>query len=364
MASKWAFIEANDVLMFRDSRPFTAGANFTARSTFPPHPRTMQGFIRTHILESAGGDYQAFASGNGDALIHKVVGGIDKFGELSITGPFVARHDPKTGIERFFRAPFDLLQNKEDESLSILQPGRQVSFTANVPFEGWRPLMKSMSGAGAEADGWLSETNFRQYLTGKADGKLLPDEAIYQTETRVGLELDYSARRGAPGMFYHAEFIRPINHTGLLVGIENDQNLFKSGTAYLGGEGRTARIEIPRFEPKSLITATEGRIKIVLLTPAWFTNGWQPDTAEGWSAWVGGGRLVSLAIGKPQLISGWDLARKEPRPIRHFLPAGSVFYFENATLTGKAFTEQPPDEDGYVAMGFGGYATAGWNYLD
>jgi CRISPR-associated protein Cmr3 len=68
---------------------------------------------------------------------------------------------------------------------------------------------------------------------------------------------------------------------------------------------------------------------------------------------VGGGTLVSAVIGKPLAISGWDVANKRPKPLRHYVPAGSVYYFENATWKDTQFTESPEGEAQFSQMGFG-----------
>jgi CRISPR-associated protein Cmr3 len=43
-------LEAVDVWLFRDGRPFDAGSDHRADSLFPPYPSVMQGVIRSHHL--------------------------------------------------------------------------------------------------------------------------------------------------------------------------------------------------------------------------------------------------------------------------------------------------------------------------
>lgn len=372
---KWWFIEANDVLMFRDSKPFTAGQNFTARSTFPPHPRTMQGVIRTHILDGEGADFAKFASEQEKEAIKRVVGSPSKFGELALIGPFVAR---RTGTDqrvvRLFRPPLDLLQkkpnpdnpSKPDNPYVVLQPKCVSRLCTNNPFKEWVPLLHNYDEVD-EVEGWLEEHQLVNYLQGNSIEGVVETKNLYHTEARVGLGLDYSKRRGAESQFYHAEFIRPHSDsnatTGLLVGTDNDDGLIKDGPIAIGGEGRTGTIRAAGYQPQNLITERQGRVKVILLTPAYFTGGYKPAS---WERFVGKeAKLVALAIGKPQVISGWDLANKRPRPARHLVPAGSVFYFEDAALTDAAFTESPTPEaeETYGKMGFGAIATAKWDYL-
>jgi CRISPR-associated protein Cmr3 len=135
------------------------------------------------------------------------------------------------------------------------------------------------------------------------------------------------------------------------------------GVIGIGGEARSGTYEVLKSYSLRNSTPKEGRIKIVLLTPAWFSGGWQPVGGD-WSPWVGtDAKLVSMALGRPLALSGWNLAKREPKPLRHFVPAGSVFFFENAHLTDKPFTESPAGEPDYGAMGYGTFAAGNWNYV-
>lgn len=370
MTERWIFIEPNDVLMFRDSRPFAAGQNFVARSMFPPHPRTMQGVIRSHILEAQQADLRAYALGRGTPELMGVLGHPDGWGTLRLDGPFVAHKQAEGAITRYFRAPLDVLASKSTPvTLHVLSPSSDAVLQTNAPFDGWRPLLaRNIEGAGQEADGWLTEGDFIRYLRGQAPAELMDSQTLFQTEARVGLGIDHSRRRHAPGLFYHAEFIRPQPGVGLLVGISGDQGLLpKGGPICIGGEGRGASYSIlPGNKFGSLHTATSGQLKVVLLTPAYFSEGWLP-AGRDWSPWVGTqARLVSVAVGRPQIISGWNMAagggRGASRPIRHFVPTGSVFFFENAHWQGRPFTEET-EEDGSSlgTMGFGSAALGAWS---
>jgi len=188
------------------------------------------------------------------------------------------------------------------------------------------------------------------------------DEVLFEREDRVGIGLSRQQRTVQKSLFYEAEFIRPQANVGLLVEVNDGLLSDDQGVIAIGGEGRTGHYRKVSYTPQ-LPQASGGRIKIVLLTPAYFSEGWHPKNDE-WSRWAGPeARLVSMAIGKPLLISGWDLARRKPRSLHHYVPAGSVFYFENAQVPNKPFTETPPDSPDAGAMGFGAFAAGNWDYL-
>jgi CRISPR-associated protein Cmr3 len=378
-AWRWVFIEASDVWLFRDNKPFTAQENFVARGQFPPTPMTMQGVVRTYFLENQlqkeGRTWDDYRRGAVSSAIKSAIGlpagnGRDAaLGDLHVTGPVVARRNGSGKLERLIRAPLDLVASKRDAGggshepkydFRLLTPADSHDFYTEPPFDGWRPLTGGGDGF-KEAEGWLTESQFRSYLKGDLSDmtRLIKSNDLFQTENRVGLGLDYGRRANREGLFYTAQFTRPCDGVGLLIGVQ-PESIFESAAGYigLGGESRTGRFEVvSQVEPLS--QNGKGRVKIVLLTPAYFSGGWMPQ-GEDWSRWVGGGKLVSVAVGKPQLISGWDLAANAPKPLRQYVPAGSVFFFEDADVKDIPFTETPPNAPNYGAMGFGTFAVGSW----
>lgn len=73
-----------------------------------------------------------------------------------------------------------------------------------------------------------------------------------------------------------------------------------------------------------------GRARLVLLTPALFEKGVLP----GWNggAWPLGGSVKATVraacVGRPAIVSGWDLAKGRPKPTKRLAPAGSVYFLE------------------------------------
>ena len=46
----WLRLEPEDVLLFRDGRPFNAGQDFRAEGSFPPQPAPVVGAIRAALI--------------------------------------------------------------------------------------------------------------------------------------------------------------------------------------------------------------------------------------------------------------------------------------------------------------------------
>lgn len=364
---KWMFIEANDVWMFRESRPFAAGQAFVARSVFPPYPQTMAGAIRTNILEQTGVDFKDYARRKVQPELIKAIGapaGGDDYpaeiGSLRLMGPFVAQRQAGK-VKRFFRAPLDLM--RREGKTGIAAPVSVPNYETNLPFENWHPLSTPDQERGwKEIDGWLDDDGLIAYLQGRAPAQAYSNTDLFLTEEKIGLGINYDSRTAQESLLYHADFVRPLrtetSETGLAVGLDDLAfKLLPQGVLMLGGEGRAAYYEeiktlpeMPRIKP--------GKVKVILTTPAYFAGGWQP---ENWSPWLGEkASLVSAAVGKPISISGWDLARGTPKPMRALVPAGSVYFFENAAVPTTPFTETPRGEADFGATGFGGFALANW----
>jgi CRISPR-associated protein Cmr3 len=353
--SHWYFIEPCDVWMFRDSKPFTAGQSFVARSQFPPTPQTMQGVVRSNYLETQNVNWQAYGKGK----INTAVGTPSELGDFSQIGPLVGQQT-NAGIAMLMPAPLDVVRSKSgDQTPLLLAPQATAGHVrTSAPFAGWRPLAPaSRVDDLTYAGGWLDEAGIKAYLKGQAPSSWVESSALFVHEERVGLALASGKRTAREHHLYHAQYVRPQPGVGLLVGT-NDAYLPNDAVINIGGESRSGYCTAVDFTPLS--GATSGRIKLVLLTPAYFSGGSGPADGD-WSRWVGGGRLVSTAIGRPQPISGWDVANNRPKPLNQYVPAGSVFYFEDAEWQGVPFTETPEGMLDHGAIGFGGALTATWN---
>ena len=95
----------------------------------------------------------------------------------------------------------------------------------------------------------------------------------------------------------------------------------------LGGERRLSTLEP---EPETVDTdpmamkvllSKQNRLRVILLTPAIFTDGAVPKA-------ILGAPVVAAAVGRPQVVSGWNYAKNAPKPTRRMAPAGSVYWVE------------------------------------
>lgn len=382
------FIEPSDVWLFRNAKPFTAGADHRAASRFPPPPTTIQGAIRSKVLLERGVSLADYGKGTPTPETEAAarVIGWPSSQELPfrLAGPFLARREESGGtITQLYPPPADLAQTKTavggDRRFVCLRPLQETPFQTDLDRAGGDLLWAATTERLTAPEGWLTEQQFHTYLVDpetlvaqlnqtrvNPNEALVPEHRLFVREPRFGIALEHGVRRPAEGMLFEVEYIRPRQGVGLVVDIgPNEGNEApaivqafgppgRCGVMALGGESRAARWEVIDAEPPAPLAPLHGRFKVVLLTPALFTKGWE---AENWDSFFSGHvELRAAAVGAPESISGWDIARRRPKAARPVVPVGSVYFFESrepVTFRG-AFT------DANAHLGFGQIATGGW----
>jgi CRISPR-associated protein Cmr3 len=372
----WLFLEALDVWMFRDGKPFNAGESHIANSLFPPSALTLQGALRTFLLDQAGVDLNAYREGKSKADVYVALGDPSNsgnpLGQFSFYGPFVAKRYASDQIERYVPLPYDVVAAKDADlrfrntRLKTLFPIDAIMVVEDLSLHALNivPDDKPLSSY------WISEGSLQRYLDGTTltVGDCVREETLFAREYRSGNALLYSHRRvrAEEGMLYSGAFIRPQADVGLLIWLSEDiaRLLPDEGCFRLGGEGRMARFQLiedaAQVQPNTPLVhhwRGEARLKVVFLTPTYFRQGWLPDDTAFQSS------LVAAALGRPTLMGGWDLAQKRPRPVRRWVPAGSVYYFEfkgQERPDNLLLCEQPDRELPVAQLGFGQVAVGIW----
>lgn len=360
------FIEPSDVWLFRDGKPFSAGADHRARSFFPPNPTTIQGVIRSKVLMASGVSLRDFARGAIDYQEERTRQVAEQIGwpegplpkRFRLRGPFVARREGKE-IVRYYPLPADVVRVEEDGKYQILAPLPEAPFVNNGP-EGLHPLWVRTSERLKEPRGrWLAEPELERYTRGEPPTEVTEDDKLFSRESRFGVKMDRQVRCVEEGFLYEVEFIRPRAGVGLEVEIEGIDPWPEEGLLAVGGEARAAHYQVLPDQPRPKSQELGRRFKIYFVTPAYFKQGWEP---VDWKEFFGGSkvRLVAAAVRRPSLIGGWDIAHNRQKPIRPYVPAGSVYYLE--TDEPVIYDGQLVTEDG-AEIGFGQVLTGGWDYV-
>lgn len=330
-------IDAVDTLMFRDGRPFNqadAGAS-EAISVFPPHPPTVVGAVRAAIWREMGA-WDKTVLGDGTDWRDN-----NTLGALHFTAPLIVREKSseagKTEYEPLFPVPLHVVEGSvgdKEKPLTRLQPGpaRQCDLgSARLPV----PEQK-LSFIKVIEDRFVTAAGMKKIL----DGVLPEQEALidcgtlWQREPRVGVGIDRETRMTSDGQLYMASHIRMANGVSLAVCLDDADHQrkgFARALIPLAGEHRMADIKSgPAIVlPACPKTLDSGRYCAIQISPMVLDDMPRP----GGNLCGLPGTLVSACLGKPVSIGGWNSSKRKPIPLRQAIPAGSVWFFQDADNT-------------------------------
>ena len=155
-----------------------------------------------------------------------------------------------------------------------------------------------------------------------SNDSILGAEDLFVYEDRVGIGVDAKTGTAGEGMIYSVRMMRLRPDVTLaidLVGAREDLEACcpnSEDVLALGGESRRAIVRrIAAGTWPAPVNAQGGGKLILLTTPAPF-GGWRPP----------GLPLVAAAVPGYVPVSGWDLARRGPKPNRFAVAAGSVYF--------------------------------------
>jgi CRISPR-associated protein Cmr3 len=396
-AQTW-IIEPRDPLIARDGRAFDATPGARGTSLPFPFPSTIAGAVRTRAGSSKG--KLGYFDGDDGSLVVAVK-------QIEVGGPLLVEIESDGAALPLAPAPADALLMKDagDENKAVCK--RLV------------PLQR-------EADGWCDadadDGNEKEPLVGlwqpdKEDAKpydraprfwkwskfaewlLKPDAEQSITvatwghggaaaETRSHVSIDAATLTHREGALFQTRGLRfshrdtknnrygSATRLGLALRVAKLGELsLPEGFAPLGGERRMAAWQQDTSghvwpEPPAGVLdaiAEDGACRLMLLTPAYFENGWRP----GWLDQSDDGitpRLVAAALGRFQTVSGWDFQAKEPKPSRRLAPAGAVYFLEldgdkeqRRAWAEKRWLQAVSDDEQARRDGFGLAALGAWS---
>ena len=326
-----------DTGFFRSGQPFSAGEGGYSgvRSIFPPTINTLQGAIRTALAAAKG---WSPASGQ----LPPELGTPEHLGVLSLRGPYLL-----FGDEPYYQMPYHLLVKRESGPDSLkkfvfLTPGEPVKCDLGPEIRLPQPV-EQLEGAGSVEELYISKSGYTSLLAGQlpSEEQIKERGKLWREEPRVGLERNDNTRTAEDSRLYRIQHIRPKKGLKIRVivsGLPAGWPELPSKIFPLGGEGRLSAVEVRGFSNEeqinllpacpTLSTGTEGtlRFTVTLITPGCFG-----DLAEVVRHGPPGipGRCLSACLLRPQLIGGWDLTKRAPRPLTPYLAPGSTWFFES-----------------------------------
>jgi CRISPR-associated protein Cmr3 len=352
-------LEPLDTLFFRDGRPFDAASRVVAGL---PNPQVLAGALRTTLLAQAGFDFNKFAKVRKQRELPDALGDCDAPGWITkacFRGPWLGR-DVGNFVEPLLPLPEILARAKEGSGWSRAWPERN-----RVP--GWSdpddllPLWRRREPDTKAERGFLTLDGLQQFLDGNdpPESAWVKKDELYDYDNRIGIGIDMHTLTSEEGALYGIRLLslRP----GVCFYAEMQPGpgapprpWFRDTPVPFGGEGKYVRVEEvpPRDWPKP--NPKRSRSLWYLAAPTFLPpqGEWRRPLPKG---------VKAAASGPGVAFSGWDVARNGPRPTRFAVPAGAVYFLEEAgSETG--FISGTPDQtaDELLAEGWGFALQGAW----
>lgn len=349
---KHRFLEPLDVLFLRGNKLFGDPGSY-GESLVPPWPSVAAGALRSRLLADDRVDLAAFAAGR---VVHPTLGTPEQPGSFAVTAFHLARRHADGRVEALLSLPADLVVTEgapgdpaEVRALTPTLHAAGLLSSAPLPY---LPVLAETSRGKPAGGYWLGEDGWRKYLTGEvpAPADLVGSGELWQIDPRVGVGLDAATRRASDGRLFSVQAVAMSKlgqrgshgcDVGFLAGVTGSR-LPDGGTVRLGGDGRAASLQPAEMnlpEPDYQELASAGRCRLVLATPGIFPEGWRPPGMADDGAFDLGGvrsRVVCAAVPRAEVVSGWDLARWQPKVAQRAAPAGSVYWLDQLDATPEA----------------------------
>lgn len=333
-------------LVFRSGKPF--GSSSQDGSRFP-WPSAIAGALRT-----------AWMRDQGDVNFQRAQESL----ELAAAGPFLV--GPENCL--YVPKPADALVLRDEDAKDTTQalqihrmrPGKFADGCGSTLPQGLCPVVVPTDPVGkpqSTASFWRLDQ-----LLAWDSGQPFPMDQLEpaaepapfrhrQISTHV--QIDRKTGASKEGQLFQIEGLdfgraRNIDSSGFSAGFSSEQWALGArfsaplgdGLIHLGGERRgvwlQSSVDHLFAMPPALAQAvsTAPGVALTFCTPALFSQGWKPGWLDnalcGEFPGISGLRLrlVACALERWQGISGWDLARQQPKPARKAVAAGSTYWFE------------------------------------
>jgi CRISPR-associated protein Cmr3 len=317
-------IKALDTLFFRDGKPFSMGEESWADGIFPPPPSVFYGALRTLYFSQNSENIKALDEG------------LDNSISLRINNLMLSKQN-----NPFFICPNDYanIKGTKNHTLLSLKPNENTISSYFLDYI----LFSDQKLDAVEPNHFLGSSNFEDYLKGDCPDS--PQKFNFYKEPKVGIGRDKQTNTTAESKLYRVGMQRLSdeynNRFEFVLDIadlfDEKENKLTNGFVKIGGEGKTGELNIVE-ESNPIIIQTITSLnseyfKIVLTNPAIFKHGWFPSFLDKDNSFQGlwngvNVQLIAAALGKPLYLGGFDMKKKEPKPMFKAIPAGSVYFFK------------------------------------
>lgn len=307
------------VLIFRDYRGFDAGQHHEAATQLPTGS-AMRGCVRGALFRLLGADFrQGEHYGLQDAALRAWLGGRKEEGTLRLRGPWLGSVAEDGTLRRWYTPRLD--RDGCDQSLSRsltdapLQPASSF-LTVSHPAQ---QLMVRTPGVKARGEPILDGL----------DGRTRELSSLVKRERRVGIARDPALRTVEEGLFYFQDTLRFCDDARVVVELDCPEpaqeklvRQLDGQAVQLGGRGQYALLEVlPASPPKVPANIVGVRFTTPLVLDP--NQGLSMPNEEITLAWI--------CTDDADVVGGFDLGKRQPRPLHTTLPAGTVLGLDGVT---------------------------------
>ncbi|MFW5871820.1 MAG: type III-B CRISPR module-associated protein Cmr3 [bacterium] len=314
-----------DTLFFRDSRPFSKGVDSWANGIFPPAPSVFYGALRSaHFSHHI--DELDKANEDGDPTKN-----------LKIKGIFF-----RVGESDYLPLPYDLVKKKKSskkEVFPLIHKDISDYFHSGKTSHILTTDEDITEAVETVKSGLIENGDLNSYLKNEYNGSKKYNyhelSEFVSNEPKIGIARNNYSHSTEEGMLYRVGMNRLDNFSFVID--FNGLGLPHKGFIKIGGEGKGASYELidDLMEiQKPDFADTDKFFKLYISTPAIFNNGWIPDwiNPEKLEGIVPDTncrvRLLTAALSKPLHLGGFDIKKRQPKPMKKAVGNGSVYYFE------------------------------------
>lgn len=339
-------IEPHDPLIVRDGRPFTPDPGARAVTLDFPFPSTTTGAIRSLIGEKRGG----YSS---DVIADLLA--------ITIRGPLLVEFAEDNSINEWFvPTPADAVVFRSDHGPDENDRGNQSILHRLVPLQLPDGYSINLSDE-TEPPNELSPVGlprprydkvapmprfwrwkmFEQWISNPDQSEMhVEDLGIEKLprDERVQIARDPATHTARDGILFSTQGLsflhtdgKHLHRLGLAIDVDT-KDLAPDFLAPLGGERRLTswhqqrEQRFPQCPPAVIEQIIRDRhCRVILLTPAYFARGFLPMWLTQTHYEVSSD-LRAIAIGRPEVVSGWNLVTGKPKPSRRLAPAGTVLF--------------------------------------
>jgi CRISPR-associated protein Cmr3 len=301
------------------------------------------GAIRSQLLASHNVNSGQFAE-NKEALTGALAASLgtpEQPGDFRLSHFLLAKYGASL-TEVYLPVPADVvvLEENANKHIHYLEPHilPEAIQTSSVCLQ--IPVLRTAKQAKPEAGLWLNLAGIQAWLNGHPinASHLVESKALWKIDSRLGIALDAQGRTTDDGQLYTVETVALADDIGFLTGIAGAENLMPAnGVIRFGGDGRGAqqtRVEWQPPQPDWDVIAQSKRFRLLLSTPGLFEQGWLlPSMTEEngnyrWKTNDFSANLVTVSTPRAETISGWDIAKNQPKPALKAVSTGSVYWFD------------------------------------